>query len=37
LASIARLLHDKEFRQELEQAPDAAAMFEIIKKYCAPK
>ena len=37
LASIARLLHDKEFRQELEQAPDSAAMFEIIKKYCAPK
>jgi mannitol/fructose-specific phosphotransferase system IIA component (Ntr-type) len=37
LASIARLLHDKEFRQELEQAPDAGAMFEIIKKYCAPK
>ena len=37
LASIAKLLHIKEFRQELEQAPDAAAMFEIIKKYSAPK
>jgi mannitol/fructose-specific phosphotransferase system IIA component (Ntr-type) len=37
LASIAKLLHVKEFRQELEQAPDAAAMFEIIKKYSAPK
>src|SRR5580658_11240648 len=37
LASIARLLYEKEFRQELEQAPDSAAMFEIIKKYCAPK
>jgi len=37
LASIAKLLHIKEFRQELEQAPDAAAMFEIIKKYSTPK
>ena len=37
LANIAKLLHDKEFRQELEQAPDAGAMFEIIKKYSAPK
>jgi mannitol/fructose-specific phosphotransferase system IIA component (Ntr-type) len=37
LASIAKLLHVKEFRQELEQAPDAAAMFEIIKKYSASK
>jgi mannitol/fructose-specific phosphotransferase system IIA component (Ntr-type) len=37
LASIAKLLHVKEFRQELEQAPDAAAMFEIIKRYSAPK
>jgi mannitol/fructose-specific phosphotransferase system IIA component (Ntr-type) len=37
LASIARLLHDKEFRQELEQATSAAQMFEIIKKYSAPK
>jgi mannitol/fructose-specific phosphotransferase system IIA component (Ntr-type) len=37
LASIAKLLHVKEFRQELEQAPDDAAMFEIITKYCAPK
>src|SRR5947207_8348854 len=39
LASIAKLLHNKEFRQALEQAPDAAAMFEIIKKHSstAPK
>ena len=37
LASIAKLLHVKEFRQELEQAPDASAMFEIIKKYSASK
>ena len=37
LASIAKLLHVKEFRQELEQAPDAAAMFDIIKKYSASK
>ncbi len=36
LASIAKLLHVKEFRQELEQAADAAGMFEIIKKYSAP-
>jgi mannitol/fructose-specific phosphotransferase system IIA component (Ntr-type) len=33
LAGIAKLLHIKEFRQELEQAPDAEAMFQIIKKY----
>jgi mannitol/fructose-specific phosphotransferase system IIA component (Ntr-type) len=33
LASIAKLLHNKEFRQALEQAPDAAAMFEIIRKF----
>lgn len=37
LASIAKLLHVKEFRQELEQATDGAAMFEIIRKYSAPK
>ena len=37
LANIAKLLHIKEFRQELEQAPDAAAMFDIIKKYSTPK
>jgi len=24
-------------RQELEQAPDAAAMFEVIKKFSTPK
>ena len=37
LASIAKLLHVKEFRQELEQAPDAPAMYQIIKRYSAPK
>jgi mannitol/fructose-specific phosphotransferase system IIA component (Ntr-type) len=37
LASIAKLLHVKEFRQELEQAASAAEMFEIIKKYSSPK
>jgi mannitol/fructose-specific phosphotransferase system IIA component (Ntr-type) len=37
LASIAKLLHVKEFRQELEQAGNAAEMFEIIKKYSASK
>jgi mannitol/fructose-specific phosphotransferase system IIA component (Ntr-type) len=31
LAKIARLLHRKEFRQALENAPDAAAMYQIIK------
>jgi mannitol/fructose-specific phosphotransferase system IIA component (Ntr-type) len=37
LANIAKLLHIKEFRQELEQAPDAVAMYEIIKRYSAAK
>jgi mannitol/fructose-specific phosphotransferase system IIA component (Ntr-type) len=37
LANIAKLLHIKEFRQELEQAPDSAAMYQIIKKYSVPK
>jgi mannitol/fructose-specific phosphotransferase system IIA component (Ntr-type) len=37
LASIAKLLHVKEFRQELEQAPDATAMYQIIKRYSTPK
>src|SRR5262245_11309310 len=31
LANIAKLLHKKELRQALEDAPDAQAMFEIIK------
>ena len=30
LAKIAKLLHKKEFRQALESAPDAKAMYEII-------
>src|SRR5206468_6369689 len=30
LANIAKLLHKKEFRQALEEAPDARAMYEII-------
>ena len=33
LANIAKLLHKKEFRQALEEAPDAAAMFKIIREY----
>jgi mannitol/fructose-specific phosphotransferase system IIA component (Ntr-type) len=37
LATIAKQLQIKEFRQELEQAPDASAMYEIIKKYSSPK
>jgi fructose-specific phosphotransferase system IIA component len=31
LANIAKLLHKKEFRQALEEAPDADAMYKIIK------
>ncbi len=31
LAKIAKLLHKKEFRQALEGAPDAQAMYQIIK------
>jgi mannitol/fructose-specific phosphotransferase system IIA component (Ntr-type) len=37
LANIAKLLHIKEFRQELEHAPDAATMYTIIQKYSEPK
>ncbi|MGO8700615.1 MAG: PTS sugar transporter subunit IIA [Limisphaerales bacterium] len=37
LANIAKLLHIKEFRLELEQALDAEAMYEIIKKYSVAK
>src|SRR5580698_6676827 len=37
LAGIAKLLHIKEFREELEKAPDAAAMYAIIQKYSTPK
>jgi mannitol/fructose-specific phosphotransferase system IIA component (Ntr-type) len=37
LASIAKLLHIKEFRQELEQAQDSDAMFVVIRKYSAPQ
>ena len=31
LANIAKLLHNKEFRQALEAAPDAEEMMKIIK------
>ncbi|MBI4326141.1 MAG: PTS sugar transporter subunit IIA [Chloroflexi bacterium] len=31
LANIAKLLHNKEFRQALEEAPDTEAMMNIIK------
>jgi mannitol/fructose-specific phosphotransferase system IIA component (Ntr-type) len=31
LASIAKLLHNKEFRQALEAAPDSETMYSIIK------
>src|SRR6266567_2243872 len=33
LATIAKLLHNKEFRQALEQAANGTEMFEIIKKH----
>jgi fructose-specific phosphotransferase system IIA component len=33
LANIAKLLHNKEFRQALEQAPDADAMVKIIRDH----
>jgi mannitol/fructose-specific phosphotransferase system IIA component (Ntr-type) len=32
LADIAKLLHQRELRQALEQAPDAAAIYEILRK-----
>jgi mannitol/fructose-specific phosphotransferase system IIA component (Ntr-type) len=37
LANIAKLLHVKEFRQALEDAPDAAAMLAIIRKHSPAK
>jgi mannitol/fructose-specific phosphotransferase system IIA component (Ntr-type) len=37
LANIAKLLHKKEFRQSLEEAPDAAIMFKIIQDTSAGK
>ena len=37
LANIAKLLHKKEFRQALEDAPDAEAMFKIIQDTAAGK
>ena len=33
LANIAKLLHKKEFRQALEEASDAAAMYKIIREF----
>ncbi len=33
LADIAKMLHRKELRQALETAPDAAAMYAVIKAY----
>jgi len=37
LADIAKLLHRKEFRQALEQAPDALAMYAIIRQNAVEK
>jgi len=36
LAEIAKLLHRKEFRKTLEDAPDATAMFQVIKTQSLP-
>jgi mannitol/fructose-specific phosphotransferase system IIA component (Ntr-type) len=33
LANIAKLLHQNEFRQSLEQSPDAQSMFDIISTF----
>lgn len=32
LANIAKILHNKDFREELENAPDGVAMFEAINR-----
>lgn len=37
LANIAKLLHNKEFRQILENGPDAATMFEAIQTHSVKK
>src|SRR5215813_2229076 len=37
LAGIAKLLHKKEFRQALEEAPDAPAMFKVIQEQASAK
>ena len=37
LANIAKLLHNKDFRQALEEAPHAEAMYKIIKNQSAAK
>ena len=37
LAEIAKLLHKKEFRKALEEAPDAPAMFQVIKSQSGAK
>lgn len=37
LANIAKLLHNKDFRQILENGPDAATMFEAIQTHSVKK
>ena len=37
LAEIAKLLHKKDFRKTLEEAPDAAAMYQVIKSQSGAK
>lgn len=37
LANIAKVLHSKDFRKSIEEAPDAAAIWEIIQDSSTPK
>ena len=37
LANIAKILHNKDFREELENAPDGSAMFEAISRQAQAK
>jgi mannitol/fructose-specific phosphotransferase system IIA component (Ntr-type) len=37
LADIAKLLHRKEFRSSLQESPDAATMFQVIKSQTSTK
>jgi len=37
LANIAKILHNKDFRRELENAPDAATMYEAINRQSQAK
>lgn len=37
LADIAKLLHQPEFRKMLEQAPDAALMYDVVRRFGGPR